>query len=412
MRIKHNISALNTNNKVRFHRENIAKTFEKLSIGYKINRAGDDAAGLAISEKMRGQIRGLNMASKNIQDGISLIQTAEGALNEIHSLLQRGRELSIQASNDTHTRSDREAIQMEIDQIKKEITSIGNNTEFNTKKLLDGSLSYTDTPPPTMPQSKLMATGTGVTQFTVDDGWIDFGQDSDRPHKVKLNAGEKVVDDPSNWLFTKLSVSVYYDWDGAPLSMNIYSIPDGYIIVSNNTSLTYSYNGMTVDVSQKRLTTGGGGTQDQGNIILTAGKNDAELSNDVDNSLKLQIGANSNQNLSLTISDIRSQAIGIEGAFVLDYSLAQNAINLFDYAINTISSTRSNLGAYQNRLEHAYNSVVNTSENLQSAESRIRDTDMAKEMMDYTKGNILLQAAQAMLSQSNKQSEGILQLLQ
>lgn len=410
MRIKHNIPSLNTNNRLQQNKGKIDKSLEKLSSGYSINRAGDDAAGLAISEKMRGQIRGLDMVSKNIQDGVSLVQTAEGALNEIHSLLQRGRELSVQAANDTNVTSDRNAIQSELEQIKKEITSIGNNTEFNTKKLLDGSITYKQNP--STPQSSFMATGTGISNFTVNDGWVNFGQDASHPHKIKLNAGEKVVDDPANGLYTKFSISVYYAADGTPQRMNISSVPDGYTIVSNSPNLTYSYNGVTVDVSQKRLTGGGIGDQDQGGVFLTAGNNDAVLSNDVDNRMTLQVGANAGQTMKLEMSDIRSQAIGIDGASVVNNTLAQLSISQFDNAINTVSNVRSNLGAYQNRLDHAYNAVTNTSENLQSAESRIRDVDMAKEMMEFTKGNILMQATQAMLSQSNQQPQGVLQLLQ
>ncbi|MEO4055110.1 flagellin [Solibacillus sp. CAU 1738] len=409
MRIKHNISSLNTNNRLQNNRGKLEKSLEKLSSGFKINRAGDDAAGLAISEKMLGQIRGLDMAGKNIQDGISLVQTAEGALNEVHSLLQRGRELSVQASNDTNTDIDREAIQKEIEEIKKEITSIGNNTEFNTKKLLDGSVSYQTNP--STPQSTLKATGAGGGSFTVDDGWIDFGNDPSNQHKAKLNEGEKVIDDPANWLFTKLSIGVYYD-NGVPQSLSIHSIPDGFIITHNNPSLIFSYNGITIDLSQSKPPNGSSGSQHQGNIDLTAGNNDGEIINDVDNSLNFQIGANSGQTINLSISDVRSQAIGIDNVSVLNNALAQYAISSFDSAINAVSGVRSNLGAYQNRLEHTYNSVSNTSENLQSAESRIRDTDMAKEMMNFTKSNILIQAAQSMLAQSNKQPEGVLQLLQ
>lgn len=411
MIIRHNISSLNSNNRLTQNKKKADSVLEKLSSGYKINRAGDDAAGLAISEKMRGQIRGLNMAGKNIQDGISLVQTAEGALNEIHSLLQRGRELCVQSANDTYTDSDRTMIQKEIEQIKKEITSIGNNTEFNTKKLLDGSLfnaNSTSTPSSTT-QSTLRATGADGT-FTVDDGWVSFGTDPSEPHKIKLNAGEKVVDDPANWFFTKLSIGVEYGLDGKPTRLNISSLPDFYIITSNDPKLIYSYNGITIDVSQTRRPTGSSGESHQGNILLTAGNNDAQSAND--NSLTFQIGANSGQNVKLTIPDIRSQALGIDGVSVLDNSLAQNSISNFDNAINIASNVRSSLGACQNRLEQTYNSVTNTSENLQSAESRIRDTDMAKEIMIFTKNNILLQATQSMLAQSNKQPEGILQLLQ
>ena len=383
------------------------KSLEKLSSGYKVNRAGDDSAGLAISEKMRGQIRGLNMASKNIQDGISLIQTAEGALNEIHSLLQRGRELSVQASNDTNVNDDRKAIQMEIDEIKKEITNIGNNTEFNTKKLLDGSLSSKGSS--NMSQSTLNAVGMSGSAATVEDGWISFGYDSSLPYKVKLNQGEKVEDDSSKGLFTSLLISVNYGTGGIPQSLNIHATPNGEIITLNDSNLIYSYNGITIDAT---ATTTGSGTRYIGGVFLTAGVNDKPTNdNSKSESLILQVGANEGQTVELTIDDVRSQALGIGGVSVLDNSLAQNAITSFDNAINTVSSVRSHLGAFQNRLEHTYNSVINTAENLTNAESRIRDADMAKEMMNFTKKSILMQATQSMLSQANQQSQSVLQLL-
>lgn len=409
MIINQNISGLNTLNRLNSNTKKSTNSIEKLTSGLKINIAGDDAAGLAISEKMRAQIRGLQMAEKNIQDGISLIQTAEGAINEIHSLLQRGRELSVQSANDTNTPLDRVQIQKEIDSIVNEITDIGNKTEFNTQKLLDGSLSFQDNP--STPQSTFRATGAGSIDFTIDDGWISFGEDSSHPHKVKLNPGEQVIDDPDNWLFTNLSVSVYYDSDGTPKNLNIYSIPEGYVVVHNHPELIYSYNGMTVDVSEKILNTNSGGTQPQGGIFLTPGNNDAPINNDIDNSLVLQTGANSGQNIKLEMPDIRSTALGIDSISVLNNSLSQDAITAFDNAINTVSSERSKLGAYQNRLEHTLNNVMNTSENLQSSESLIRDTNIAKEMLAFTKNNILSQASQIMLAQANQKTEDVLQLL-
>lgn len=409
MIINHNISALNTLNK--FNRSNNKSTdaIERLSSGLKIYKAGDDAAGLAISEKMRGQIRGLNMAEKNIQDGVSLIQTAEGAMNEIQSLLQRGRELSVQAGNDTNTIGDRLKIQEEINEIRKEISSIANKTEFNTKKLLNGSFSYQSKP--ITPQSGLKATGTGQSSITVNDGWVNFGTDSPPLHKVKLNAGEQVVDDPSNWLFTQLSISVNYNSNGTPRSMDIHSIPESYIIVNKHPQLTYSYNGITIDVSDKIINTNSGGHQHQGTISLTDGNNDGSINNDIDNSLVLQTGANAEQNMKIQIANISSASLGVNAVSVLNNSSAENAITTFDKAINFVSSERSKLGAYQNRLEHTYSTVINTSENLQSAESRIRDTDIAKEMLIFTKNNILTQASQVMLAQANQSTSGVIQLL-
>ncbi|XRD25638.1 flagellin [Lysinibacillus fusiformis] len=269
MRIQHNISALNTHRNLTFNNTQASKNLEKLSSGYKVNRAGDDAAGLAISEKMRGQIRGLDMATKNAQDSISLIQTAEGALNETHSILQRMRELAVQSSNDTNVTSDREALQKEVDALASEITRIANNTEFNTQKLLSGGFS----------------------------------------------------------------------------------------------------------------------------------------------GMKFHIGANSTQNISLSISSMTAGALKVSGVKINSQDDADKAISIFNAALESVSTQRSALGAVQNRLEHTINNLGATSENLTAAESRIRDTDMAKEMMGFTKNNILMQAAQSMLAQANQQPQGVLQLL-
>jgi flagellin len=269
MRIQHNISALNTYRQLSFNNTQAAKNLEKLSSGYRINRAGDDAAGLAISEKMRGQIRGLEMAAKNAQDGISLIQTAEGALNETHAILQRMRELAVQAANDTNTTADRQALQAEVDQLVSEINRIAQNTEFNTQKLLNGSFS-----------SKVF-----------------------------------------------------------------------------------------------------------------------------------HIGANAGQSITLSINSMAASNLGVNGLSISTQSGANNAITTIDNAIKLVSDERAKLGAVQNRLEHTINNLGATQENLTAAESRIRDVDMAKEMMEFTKNNILMQAAQAMLAQANQQPQGVLQLL-
>lgn len=270
MRIQHNISALNTHRNLTFNNTEASKNLEKLSSGYKVNRAGDDAAGLAISEKMRGQIRGLDMATKNAQDSISLIQTAEGALNETHSILQRMRELAVQSANDTNVDADRGALQKEVDALVSEIDRISTDTEFNTQKLLNGSF-----------KSKVF-----------------------------------------------------------------------------------------------------------------------------------HIGANSNQNLKLTIGNMGSKSLGLSNIKIDKQSLANKSIKTVNDALEKVSTERSKLGAVQNRLEHTINNLGATSENLTAAESRIRDTDMAKEMMGFTKNNILMQAAQSMLAQANQQPQGVLQLLQ
>ena len=286
MRINHNISALNTYRQLSVNNTAGGKSLEKLSSGYRINRAGDDAAGLAISEKMRGQIRGLNQAERNAQDAISLIQTAEGALNETHSILQRMRELAVQAANDTYTQKDtvnnddgdRDEIQKEIEQLTFEIERIAKDTQFNTMNLIDGSFEGT-----------------------------------------------------------------------------------------------------------------------------------------------FQVGANENQTVTLSIGSMNAQALGlgtvsgntISGGISLASQVsASAAIATIDKAIQKVSSERSKLGAMQNRLEHTINNLNTTAENLTASESRIRDVDMAKEMMEFTKNSILQQAATAMLAQANQQPQGVLQLLQ
>ena len=279
MVIQHNMAAANTNRQLGITTGSLAKSTEKLSSGYKINRAGDDAAGLSISEKMRGQIRGLEQASTNAQDGISLIQTAEGALNETHSILQRMRELAVQAANDTNADEDRDAIKAELDQLTEEIDRIATQTEFNTKTLMTGKFA-----------------GTGKTGIS---------------------------------------------------------------------------------------------------------------------ELNFQVGANEKQNIALKIGDMQAAAFtGLNDIKVTSYDSATAAITTINNAITKVSTERSTLGAVQNRLEHTIDNADNTAENLQAAESRIRDVDMAKEMVKYSKDNILQQAAQSMLAQANQSTQGVLALLQ
>jgi flagellin len=269
MIINNNMQAINAHRQLGINATGQSKSIEKLSSGLRINRAGDDAAGLSISEKMRAQIRGLNQASRNAQDGISLIQTAEGALNETHAILQRMRELAVQAANDTYVANDRSYIKAEIAQLAAEIDRIASTTEFNTQKLLDG---------------------------------------------------------------------------------------------------TYT-------------------------------------------SRKFQIGANSNQMVSLSIGSMKSSDLQVNNIIVDSFDKATEAISTINEAINTVSKERSNLGAIQNRLEHTIKNLDTAAENLQASESRIRDVDMAKEIMEFSKLNILNQAAQTMLAQANQNPQSILQLL-
>ncbi|OPZ91434.1 MAG: Flagellin [Firmicutes bacterium ADurb.Bin419] len=270
MRINNNLMAMNAHRQLKVNSSNQEKSLEKLSSGYRINRAGDDAAGLSISEKMRAQIRGLQKGSSNAQDGISLIQTAEGALNETHEILQRMRELSVQAANDTNVSKDRSAIALEIDELQQEVTRIAQKTQFNTQTLLSGGIS------------------------------------------------NKII----------------------------------------------------------------------------------------------QIGANKGETLSITIATMTAAKLSVSGLSVASSAAAQSAVEKINAAINTVSAERARLGAKQNRLEHTIKNLDTAAENLQASESRIRDVDMAKEMMSFTKNNILNQAATAMLAQANQAPQSVLQLLQ
>jgi len=271
MRINHNIAALNTHRQLTGNTALASRSLERLSSGLRVNRAGDDAAGLGISEGMRGQIRGLNQAIRNAQDGVSLIQTAEGALNETHSILQRMRELAVQSATDTNIGADRTALQAEVTQLRAEIDRIATDTQFNTQVLLNGAFSAA--------------------------------------------------------------------------------------------------------------------------------------------ALTLHVGANAGQAVALTIGDMRATALGIATVAIGTQIGADSAITVVNAAIGRVSTERSSLGAMQNRLSHTINNLGTSAENLSAAESRIRDVDMASEMMQFTKMNILSQAAQAMLAQAMQQPQGVLQLL-
>ena len=270
MVVQHNLSAMNTNRQLGIVTSAQSTSTEKLSSGYRINRSADDAAGLSISEKMRSQIRGLNKASSNAQDGISLVQVAEGALNETHSILQRMNELATQAANDTNTSTDRTAIQAEIDQLTSEINRIQSTTQFNTMNLLDGTFS----------------------------------------------------------------------------------------------------------------------------------------------SKNLQVGSLSGQSIGISIKNMNASSLGVDALKVSSFASAGSSMDKIQSAINLVSTQRSTLGALQNRLEHTINNLNTTAENTQAAESRIRDVDMATEMVEYSKNNILAQAGQSMLAQANQATQGVLSLLQ
>ncbi|WP_025844237.1 flagellin [Brevibacillus agri] len=565
MRINHNIASLNTYRQLTGNQAATNKNIEKLSSGLRINRAGDDAAGLAISEKMRSQVRGLDMASKNAQDGISLIQTAEGALNETHSILQRMRELANQSANGTNTDADRAALQDEMNQLTSEINRIGNTTEFNTQKLLNGGMGSNDSAKVTQATSAKIAgteaytaaDTTGQTaSITVDGTTFDLSELLNKDHTTTTKAdfaealknvtaggvklGDLVNVDASGTAISFTAKSAgststlelkvgtgdddaakmlgYTDAaaanavgqvKGDPTTVERHGLEATAALTAADTTITKGSSvKITVGTDSAVEVVLNDGTSDKvyntqdadANVAKAAmdelvkdlnaalqkagldGKVSASLSKDnkiqfisesgkdisvtdgtgtpvtalggglatignVDQvvgpgaqgsgfSTKFQIGANKGQSMSLDISDMRSAALGITGnagqkGFTKTNSVtngtndikseaalnistkedASNAIEVLDKAINKVSSERAKLGAVQNRLEHTINNLGTASENLTAAESRIRDVDMAKEMMEQTKNNILAQAAQAMLAQANQQPQGVLQLL-
>ena len=367
------------------------KSMEKLSSGLRINRAGDDAAGLAISEKMRGQIRGLTQASRNSADGISMIQTAEGALNETTNILQRMRELAVQASNDTNTTSDREEIQKEINALTEEVDRIANNTEFNTQKLLNGSKSGEagDLVREAVAEKKGEFTITLDADLQENDRLVVDGK------FIKFETGEA---DDQDTIKTKLEGVLGEKYTVAVTGKKTIKLTQ--IKGTDKDEFKASLNGN--DLGNKATVTKEGVTQ-----------RDEETS---EGKVSVQVGANASQSMSIEIGDMRAQALKIvndkgRGLSVETAQSANEAITAFDAALNAVSSQRANLGAVQNRLEYTISNLDNTAENLTSAESTLRDVDMAKEMMEYSKNNILNQAAQAMISQANQQPQNVLQLL-
>ncbi|MGI5891274.1 MAG: flagellin [Bacillota bacterium] len=372
MRINNNISALNTFRQYTANTNSANKSMEKLSSGLRINRAGDDAAGLAISEKMRAQIRGIEMASKNSQDAISLVQTAEGALTETHAILQRMNELAVQSSSDTNETIDRDALQAEFDQLKSEINDIADQTKFNNKKLLNGSLNQAGTTID-IATSTLKAGSDGV-----------IGMQAEGP----AGCIYEFADDGSALTVTRKS-----DGTNADAVFTLASPAAGAQTINvEELGLTIQ---LGVDYAAKGLN----------------GKNIVMEADPSAQGLVIQTGANNGETLSVSISAMDSTTLGISGANISTQIGASNAIETITDAINTVSGERAKLGAIQNRLEHKINNLNTSSENLQAAESRIRDVDMAQEMVEFTKNNILLQAAQSMLAQANAQPQGVLQLL-
>lgn len=558
MVVQHNLNAINANNKMNINVSGTKKATEKLSSGYQINRAGDNAAGLAISEKMRSQIRGLSQATKNANDGISLIQTAEGGLNETHSILQRMRELAVQSANGTYQDdTDREAIQLEVDALKSEIDRIASSTEYNGMKLLDGSLGGTTTGTTdfgarygvlisantvvdgannklkenlSLEGATLTSSVNGVTVTLADTASGVGGENAQwdaagTTLTINLKAGQSYSQSQINDLIKnatmakadaagtpqastpadvelKLKSGVFTfqkaetfktsagvraasdDTDLVEYLINGTDQNDGYADTIKFTSNNYGEDTrklkIATDVAAGKewvatTTANNEGTgikdgeftlhlatgveyteEDIQNLLKQAGLDytvtltdsktpdgdksfyaqkvvaeagataikigkttaGAGLGSDkltgTGKGLTFQIGANGveDQRVTLSVGDMSSTSIGVGGADVSTQDAANKAIDMVDSAVKTVSMQRAGLGALQNRLEYTVNNLTTTNENLTAAESQIRDTDMATEMINYTKNNILQQASQAMLAQANQQPQAILQLLQ
>lgn len=541
MVVQHNLNAINANNKMNINVSGTKKATEKLSSGYQINRAGDNAAGLAISEKMRSQIRGLSQATKNANDGISLIQTAEGGLNETHSILQRMRELAVQSANGTYQDdTDREAIQLEVDALKSEIDRIASSTEYNGMKLLDGSLggsqgttefgakygavSATDTD---LKGATITSNIAGVTVTTAYEASGKGGENAlwsadGKNLTLNLVSGETYTQKDIDNLIANATQSKDGGQTQAPSEVSV-KLANGVMTASkagattatkaglratgtdstnilklvgdaksgahgSSDSITFTANtyGTSLDTGMaSKITVAtdvapgkenvevakpadvAGGTAAEIKLHLSTGKDYTEK--DIENILKeagydysvkltdskntdgdadghiyfnakgtadvaindgagvgkdsvpnngkgltFQIGANGveDQRVTLNVNDMSSKAIGVANADVSTQDAANKAIEMVDSAVKTVSMQRAGLGALQNRLEYTVNNLTTTNENLTAAESQIRDTDMATEMINYTKNNILQQASQAMLAQANQQPQAILQLLQ
>ncbi len=427
MRINHNIQALNTYRQLSVNQNNLSKHLERLSSGLRINRASDDAAGLAISEKMRSQIRGLKVADRNALDGVSMIQTAEGALGEVQSILQRMRELSVQAANGSMSSTDRQTIQQEIDQLTLEIDRISETTNFNGKSLLAGNLLanafMTDSseyitegapgsfsgsiqPNEEVYLSFLQPPTAGTDDLTIDNITISFGSVNSgynagtNTATIKVDGGETIED-----ILTQIdNVMTAANGDAGAVDnvSNFYIIDNALYLKAGSASLSVAYNDP-----------------------------DYQPRPDLPLEIPMQLGANEDETMKIEISNVDTATLGL--ARMLDHTTviatpgtnaeagvdvsssqtaASNAIALIDTAIETVTLQRSTLGAYQNRLEHTIKNLGTVTENLTAAESRIRDADMAIEMTGFTKENIINQASTSMLAKANQMPQGVLQLLQ
>ncbi|MBM7835423.1 flagellar hook-associated protein FlgL [Clostridium sardiniense] len=381
MRINTNMNAMTALNSMNKNTNLAGAAMGKISSGLRINKAGDDAAGLAISEKMRSQIRGLDQASRNTQDGVSLIQTAEGATEEIGNITQRMRELSVQASNETNSGSDREKIVEELNQLHSEIDRIADSTQFNGKNLLNGSTKIGD--------NKTFTTKTGYTIEGLDVSGITAKGDIKLTTKANgADTDITVKTDAGNYTFKATG-------GAGKLKAGEYTLTNG---------------GKTITLKLDA---------DAAAALTDENIGETTISDVLGGKVNLQVGANEGQQLLVQINNLGTESLGIAKADIdaikadneSGCKAAQKMITTLDKALEKVNTSRANFGAMQNRLESAQSNLSTSSENLTAAESRIRDVDVAKEMMTLSKFNLLTQASQAMAAQAKSQPEGVMQLL-
>lgn len=482
MKINHNMSATIANKRLLQSENSLSKSVERLSTGLRINRAADDAAGMAISSKMKTQIRGLAQASRNASDGVSVLDTADGALSEVHNMLQRMRELSVQAANGTNTPDDLKAIQLEIASLREEIDRISKDTEFNTKNLLDGTLDQRvypdnrgirriDISDSVNPDVYTLEVTADAEQAVIEGGQPRVATDTipaGATGKISINGAQVEIREGENFqeVYEKLRdtaelggakllvVPDITDRTGEPENAGYVpgNIADGGNLVfvseeyGNNTEMNIKCDNPDLaaflGISTDNQSTGsdveiaisatdeGFGTQatilTEGNYVTVTDRNGFEMKFEVEpgtsgtvnievadlGPMTLQIGANENQTMDVRIPEVSSETLYIDKVNVCTVTGADRAITSFSGAIQKVSEVRSSIGAYQNRLDYAVSSLDLTEENMTQALSRIEDVDMAEEMTEYTKDNILTQAATSVLAQANDLPQQVLQLLQ
>ena len=394
MVVQHNIQAMNANRQLGVTMSGQGKATEKLSSGYRVNRAADDAAGLAISEKMRKQMRGLDQASTNASDGISAVQTAEGALNEVHDMIQRMNELAVQAANGTNSASDREAIQNEIDQLTTEIDRVAETTKFNETYLLKGDGTGNKTSMILTPKDG------GFARIPMH---YSSNQKTVVVELVKLSTGSKII----------IGGKQYQISTNTAKGHNILSKDDAYKMIVSQIKIANQIGATGTAASVTNVTSVNGYPR----VSITRAK--AMVYNSLTFALHVGSDADEANKIGLKIKALNTEGIGLKGLKVTpgqnndDWgTLATYAIDAIGDALKYISDQRAELGAIQNRLEHTIANLDNVVENTTAAESRIRDTDMAEMMVEYSKNQILAQAGQSMLAQANQSNQGVLSLLQ